>query len=322
MNDFVLDNLGGVALKNLDLHGLVSDNQVAHRVLLIVLGLVLLLLSLLLGGLLLLRLLLRLLLCLLLQLMLLSLLLLLLGLLLCLLLSSLLLLLLLNQGVLVCLLNNNQLLLLLRLLLLGLTLLTLRLRLALSGTLILLEMLPLMQHEMVLLEESLSAFANVCSHGTSSVRVATIVQQKTMLSSESFATVSAVVGFGLRLRDHNGLLVLDLLQLLDRLLNNLNLLLMGLSLDLLLLMLHLDLLLWRALRLQRLLYHLTGGGDNLYLVNGWEQMSRNGSRKGAKVRHQALITGVQAQMEGKCFSTVEGTATFSARILRARGGFG
>lgn len=81
-----------------------------------------------------------------------------------------------------------------------------------------------------------------------------------MLSSESFATVSAIVGFGLCLRDHNGLLMLDLLQLLDWLLDNLNLLLMGcLSLDLLLslLMLYLDLLLWWALWLQRLLYHLT-----------------------------------------------------------------
>lgn len=169
----------------------------------------------------------------------------------------------------ICLLNNNQLLLLLRLRLLGLTL---RLRLALSGTLILLEMLPLMQHEMVLLEESLSALANVCSHGAASIRMATIVQQKTMFSSKSFAAVSAIMGFGLRLCDHNGLLVLDLLKLLDWLLNNLNLLLVGcLSLDLLLslLMLYLDLLLWWALRLQRLLYHLTGGGDNLYLVNGW-----------------------------------------------------
>lgn len=27
-------------------------------------------------------------------------------------------------------------------------------------------------------------------------------------------------------------------------------------------------------------------------------------------------------MEGKCFTTIEGTATFSARVLRARGGFG
>lgn len=155
-------------------------------------------------------------------------------------------------------------LLLLRLLLLGLLLLSLRLRLALPGTLILLEMLPLMQHEMVLLEESLSTLADVCSHGTASIRMAAIVQQKTMFSGESFAAVSAIVGFGLRLRHHNGLLVLDLLQLLDWLLDNLNLLLMGcMSLDLLL-MLYLDLLLWWALRLQRLLYHLTGGGDNLY----------------------------------------------------------
>lgn len=242
MDNFVLDNLGGVALKNLNLHWLVSDNQIAHRVL-IVLRLVLLLLSLLLGCLLLL-LLLGLLLCLLLQLMLLSL---LLGLLLCLLLSGLLLLLL-NQSILICLLNNNQLLLLL----LRLTLLTLRLRLALPRTLILLEMLPLMQHEMVLLEESLSTLTNVRSHGASSIRMTPIVQQETMFSGKSFATVSAIVGFRLSLRDYNGLLMLDLLQLLDRLLDDLNLLLMGcLSLNLLLslLMLYLDLLLWWTLRL-------------------------------------------------------------------------
>lgn len=215
----------------------------------------------------------------------------LLGLLLNLLLSGLLLLLL-NQSVLICLLNNNQLLLRLLLLLLGLSL---RLRLALARTLVLLQMLPLMQHEVVLLEESFSAFAHVCSHGTASVRMATVVQQKTVFSGESFATVAAIVGFGLRLRDHNGLLMLDLLKLLNWLLNNMNLLLMGcLRLDLLLsmLMLYLNLLLRWALRLQRLLYHLTGGGDNLYLVNRWEQMSGNGSREGAKVRHQALITGV------------------------------
>lgn len=158
MNDFVLDDLGGVALKDLHLHGLVGNDQVAHRMLLlIVLGLALL-------GLLLYDLLLCLLLCLLLQLML-------LGLLLCLLLGGLLLLLL-DQSILVGLLYNNQLLLLL-----GLSLLSLRLRLALTSSLILLEMLPLMQHEVVLLEEGLSALANVCSHRAASVGMASVVQQ-------------------------------------------------------------------------------------------------------------------------------------------------
>lgn len=67
---------------------------------------------------------------------------------------------------------NNQLLLLLRL-----SLLSLRLRLALTRSLILLQMLALMQHEMVFLEEGLSAFANVCPHGAGSVWMAPIVQQ-------------------------------------------------------------------------------------------------------------------------------------------------
>lgn len=156
MNNFVLDDLSGVALQDLDLHGLVGNDQVAHRMLLlIVLGLVLL-------RLLLCDLLLCLLLCLLLQLVLL----LLLGLLLCGLL-----LLLLDQSILVGLLNNNQLLLLL-----GLSLLSLRLRLALASSLILLEMLTLMQHEVILLEEGLSALANVCSHRAASVRMASVMQ--------------------------------------------------------------------------------------------------------------------------------------------------
>lgn len=249
------------------LHGLVSDNQVAHRVLLlIVLGLGLLCL-------LLCDLLLCLLLCLLLQLVLL--LSLLLSLLLCLLLGGLLLLLL-NQSVLVGLLDHNQLLLLL----LGLSLLSLRLRLALTTTsLILLEMLALVEHQVILLEEGLSALANVCSHRAASIRMASIVQQQSMFSRESFSAVAAIVGFGFRLRDHDRLLVLYLLNL-RRLLNNLYLLLGLLVLHLLglLVLLHLDLLLRRALRLQRLLYHLTRGGDNLYLVDSWEQMARNGSR--------------------------------------------
>lgn len=119
MDDLVLNDLGGVALENLDLHWLVSNNQVSHRMLLVV-SLRLLLLLLLLS--LLLRRLLGLLLSLLLKLML------LLGLLLRLLLSlllRLLLRLLLSQRFLICLLNNNQ-------LLLRLCLLSLRLRLALT----------------------------------------------------------------------------------------------------------------------------------------------------------------------------------------------
>lgn len=266
MDDFVLDDLGGIALEDLHLHGLVSDNQVAHRVLLlIVLGLGLLCL-------LLCDLLLCLLLCLLLQLVLL--LSLLLGLLLCLLLGGLLLLLL-NQSVLVGLLDHNQ------LLLLGLSLLlSLRLRLALATTsLILLEMLALVEHQVILLEEGLSALANVCSHRAASIRMASIVQQQSVFSRESFSAVAAIVGFGFRLCHHDRLLVLYLLDL-RRLLNNLYLLLGLLVLHLLglLVLLYLDLLLRRALRLQRLLYHLTRGGDNLYLVDSWEQMARNGSR--------------------------------------------
>lgn len=275
MNNFVLDDLGSVALEDLHLHGLVGNDQVAHRVLLlIVLGLLCLLLC---------DLLLCLLLCLLLQLVLL--LRLLLCLLLCLLLGGLLLLLLLDQSILVGLLNNNQ-------LLLGLSLLSLRLRLALTRSLVLLEMLALMQHEMVLLEEGLSALANVCSHSAASVWMASIVQQKAMFSRESFATVATIMGLGFRLGDHNRVLGL---YLLDRLLNDLYLLLGLLVLDLLLclLMLYLHLLLGRALWLQRLLYHLTGGCDYLYLINSREQVARNGSSKRAKIRHQALVAGVQ-----------------------------
>lgn len=124
---------------------------------------------------------------------------------------------------------------------------------------------------MIFLEESFSTLANVRSHGTASVWMATIVQQQTMFSSESFAAVTAIVGFGLWLRNNNGLLMLNLLKLLDWLLHDLHLLMCSLCVHLVsLLMLYLYLLLWWTLRLQRLLHHLTGGGDNLYLVNSRE----------------------------------------------------
>lgn len=223
MDNFVLDNLGGVALENLNLHGLVGDNQVAHRVLLLLIILILLR---------------DLLLCLLLRLLL-QLVLLLLGLLLrlCLLLGGLLLL---NQRILVRLLYNNQLLLLL-----GLSLLTLRL--ALASSLTLFQMLTLVQHEMIFLEEGLTALANMRSHGTTSIGVASIVQQQSMFGRESFAAVAAIVGLGFRLCDDNRLLVLDLLNL-CRLLNDLHLLLNLLVLYLLLGLLMLNLyLLWWAL---------------------------------------------------------------------------
>lgn len=225
MDNFVLDNLGGVALENLNLHGLVGDNQVAHRVLLLLIVLILLR---------------DLLLCLLLRLLL-QLVLLLLSLLLrlCLLLGGLLLL---NQGILVRLLYNNQLLLLL-----GLSLLTLRLRLALASSLTLFQMLTLVQHEMIFLEEGLTALANMRSHGTTSIGMASVVQQQSMFGRESFAAVAAIVGLGFRLCDDNRLLVLDLLNL-CRLLNDLHLLLNLLVLYLLLGLLMLNLyLLWWAL---------------------------------------------------------------------------
>lgn len=225
MDNFVLDNLGGVALENLNLHGLVGDNQVAHRVLLLLIVLILLR---------------DLLLCLLLRLLL-QLVLLLLGLLLrlCLLLGCLLLL---NQGILIRLLYNNQLLLLL-----GLSLLTLRLRLALASSLTLFQMLTLVQHEMIFLEEGLTALANMRSHGTTSIGMASVVQQQSMFRRESFAAVAAIVGLGFWLCDDNRLLVLDLLNL-CRLLNDLHLLLNLLVLYLLLGLLMLNLyLLWWAL---------------------------------------------------------------------------
>lgn len=101
---------------------------------------------------------------------------------------------------------------------------------------------------MVLLEEGLSALANVCSHRAASVWMASIVQQKAMFSSKSFSTMAAIMGLGFRLCDHNRVLW-HLLDDLCRLLNDLNLLLGLLVLYLLLclLMLYLNLLLGRAL---------------------------------------------------------------------------
>lgn len=106
-----------------------------------------------------------------------------------------------------------------------------------------------------------------------------------MFSCEAFAAVATVVGLGFRLCNHDSVLW-HLLDYLRGLLNDLYLLLGLLVLNLLLrlLMLYLDLLLGRALWLQRLLYHLTGGCDNLYLINR-EQVAGNGSGKGAQIRH-------------------------------------
>lgn len=302
VDDLVLDDLGGVALEDLHLHGLVGDHQVAHRMLVV---LVLLLLLLLLG------LLLRLLL---LQLVLLLgglLLRLLLGLLLRLLLG-LLLLLLLDQGFLVGLLDHNKLLSLL--LLLGG-------RAATTPALVLLQMLTLVQHQVVLLEERLTALAHVRPHGAASVRVASVVQQQPVLGGEALAAVATVVGLGLGLRHHYGLLVL-----LDLLLDLLGLLLLLLLLNHLnlvgLLLLHLVvlnlLLLGWALRLDGLLNHLAGGGDYLYLVHGREQMAGDGRGQRAQVRHQALVAGVQPQVKRQRFPAVEGTATLAARVLWPR----
>lgn len=107
-----------------------------------------------------------------------------------------------------------------------------------------------------------------------------------MLSREALAAVAAVVGFWFRLCNHDSVLLLHLLDL-RRLLNDLYLLLGLLVLNLLLclLVLYLNLLLGRALWLQRLLYHLSGGCDNLYLINSWEQVAGNGSGKGTQIRH-------------------------------------
>lgn len=305
VDDFVLDDLGGVALEDLHLHGLVGDHQVAHRML-VILVLLLLLLSLLL----------RLLLCLLLCLLLLLQLMLLLGLLLSLLLS-LLLLLLLHEGLLVGLLDHNELLSLL-LLLTGAGTATA------ASSLVLLQMLALMQHEVVLLEEGLTTLAHVRSYGTAAVRVASVVKEETVFGGEAFATVTTVVGFGLGLGHDDGLLVLDLL--LDLLLLGLLLLLdhLNLLVGLLLLLLHLLvvlnllLLLGWTLRLDGLLNHLAGGGDYLYLVHGREQMARNGRREGAQIRHQTLVAGVQTQVKRQRFPAIEGTATLAARVLWPR----
>lgn len=90
-----------------------------------------------------------------------------------------------------------------------------------------------------------------------------------MLSREPFAAVTTVMGFWFCLRHDHRLLVLNLLLNL-RLLDHLHLLLVGLYLNLLLVLLHLCLLVRRTLWLYRLLYHLTGGGDNLYLIDSGE----------------------------------------------------
>lgn len=305
VDDFVLDDLGGVALEDLHLHGLVGDHQVAHRMLVI-------LVLLLLGGLLL-SLLLRLLLCLLLCLLLLQLML-LLGLLLSLLLS--LLLLLLDEGLLVGLLDHDELLTLL-LLLTGAGTATA------TSSLVLLQMLALMQHEVVLLEEGLTTLAHVRSYGTTAVRMASVVKEETVFGGESFATVATVVGLRLGLGHDDGLLVLDLL--LDLLLlglllllDHLNLLVGLLLLLHLLMVLNLLLLLGWTLRLDGLLNHLAGGGDYLYLVHGREQMARNGRREGAQIRHQTLVAGVQTQVKRQRFAAIEGTATLAARVLWPR----
>lgn len=136
---------------------------------------------------------------------------------------------------------------------------------------------------MVLLEEGLTTFADVGSYGAAAVRVASVVEEETVFCGEALATVATVVGLGFGLGHDYGLLVLnlllDLLGLL-LLLDHLDLLLVGLLLLLhLLVVLNLLLLLlgW-TLRLDGLLNHLAGGGDYLYLVDGREQMPRNGRR--------------------------------------------
>uniref|UniRef100_A0A182KJ11 Uncharacterized protein n=1 Tax=Anopheles christyi TaxID=43041 RepID=A0A182KJ11_9DIPT len=68
-----------------------------------------------------------------------------------------------------------------------------------TSALILLEMLTLVQHQMVLLEECLTALAHVRPHRAASVRVTSIMQQQSMLGRKSLATVGAVVGFRFRL---------------------------------------------------------------------------------------------------------------------------
>lgn len=101
-----------------------------------------------------------------------------------------------------------------------------------------------------------------------------------MLGGEALAAVATVVGLGFGLGHDYGLLVLYLLlNLLGLLLllDHLNLLLVGLLLHLLV-VLNLLLLLGWTLRLDGLLNHLAGGGDYLYLVDGREQMPRNGRR--------------------------------------------
>lgn len=182
----------------------------------------------------------------------------LLRLLLSLLLGLLLLLLLLDERFLVGLLNHNK---LLSLLLLGISAAT-------SAALVLLQMLTLVKHQVVLLEERLTALAHVRSHGATTVGVASVMQQQAVLGRKALAAVATVVGLGLGLRHHYGLLVLLHLLLLDLLglllLNHLYLVGLLLLLLHLLVVLNLLLLLGWTLRLDGLLNHLAGRGDYLY----------------------------------------------------------
>lgn len=81
------------------------------------------------------------------------------------------------------------------------------------------EMLALMKHQMVLLEERFAAFTDMRTQSTATVRMTAMVLQQTMLRRETFATAGTEMSFWFLLwcdwhGSYNGRLLLRLLLLL------------------------------------------------------------------------------------------------------------
>lgn len=147
-------------------------------------------------------------------------------------------------------------------------------------------MLPLVQHQVVLLEERLATLADVRSHRALALRMALRVLQQAVLGRKALVAVVAKVRLGLG--HHVDQLLLLLLRLLLLLMLHLDLLLLRLMLDLdnrlllllllnvahllRLLLLHLVvlhngrvlLLLWTLLHSHCLAHYLSTGGQDLH----------------------------------------------------------
>lgn len=80
------------------------------------------------------------------------------------------------------------------------------------------QMLALMQHQMILLEERLSTFTNMGAHRAAAVWMSSIVLHEAVLGSESLAAAGTEMRFRLVGRRHGDhmllLLLLDVLQML------------------------------------------------------------------------------------------------------------